>query len=402
MKLKEFESKKILGSNGFVISSGIVVKSLDEFDGLDISYPKMFKAQCVSNGRAKAGGVFVVEDALVAREAVVRFLGSEFLGEKISEVMFDELVEISHEFYLGVLFDVSKRCPVLIFSNKGGVDIEKVKIESPNSIVMVDINYLDGVRDEDILKMFSLCENVDFDEFKDVVLKLYSAFVKFDLRMIEVNPLVLSKGGKLVGVDCVCVTDQDADFRREIKFEDRTNSRVATAREIAARQIDKDDHRGVAGKTFIDLDGDIGILTVGGGASMTLMDSLIEFGGKPANFTEYSGNPPMEKVEKLTRIVLDRDGLSGLFIGGVIANFTNIRDTIQGTLNVLIEKKVPFPVVIRRAGPFDDEAKKLVDEVCSKYGLDISFYDEKIALSEASKIMVEKSNEYKRKIRGGI
>jgi succinyl-CoA synthetase beta subunit len=283
----------------------------------------------------------------------------------------------------------------LIFSNKGGVDIERVKIESPDSILMVDIDYVDGVRDEDILKMFSLCQDVDFEEFSGVVLKLYDAFVMFDMKMIEVNPLVLNNKGKLVGVDCVCVTDEDADFRREIKFSDRTNTRVATPREIAARLIDKDDHRGVAGKTFIDLDGDIGILTVGGGASMTLMDSLIEFGGKPANFTEYSGNPPMEKVEKLTRIVLDRVGLSGLFIGGVIANFTNIRDTIEGTLNVLIEKKVPFPVVIRRAGPFDDEAKKLVDEVCSKYGLDISFYDEGVALSEAAKIMVEKSNEYK-------
>ncbi|HLC52224.1 MAG TPA: ATP citrate lyase citrate-binding domain-containing protein, partial [Candidatus Nanoarchaeia archaeon] len=193
------------------------------------------------------------------------------------------------------------------------------------------------------------------------------------------------------------VLDDDARYRWEINFPERTDNRDATAREIAARQIDREDHRGVAGKTFIDLDGDIGILTVGGGASMTLMDTLIQCGGKPANFTEYSGNPPKEKVEKLTRIVLDRENLSGLFVAGVIANFTNIKETLQGTIKVLIEQKTLFPIVIRRAGPHDQEAKEMLEQVKKEFNLDIHYFDETTPMTKAAEIMVELSNQYKEK-----
>jgi citryl-CoA synthetase large subunit len=212
--------------------------------------------------------------------------------------------------------------------------------------------------------------------------------------MIEINPLVVSNKG-LVAVDGVVVLDDDAKYRREISFPERTSCRKATSREIAARKIDADDYRGVAGKTFVDLDGDIAILTSGGGASMTLMDSLIECGGKPANFTEYSGNPPQEKVEKLTRVVLDKKGLSGLLVAGVIANFTDIAETLQGVVNVLKEVRPDFPIVIRRAGPNDDIARKVLMDARSKFGLDIHYFDENTPLTKAVEIMIKLSERYK-------
>ncbi|MDP3734723.1 MAG: ATP citrate lyase citrate-binding domain-containing protein, partial [Nanoarchaeota archaeon] len=209
-----------------------------------------------------------------------------------------------------------------------------------------------------------------------------------------INPLVITHHNTLVAVDAVAVMDDDARFRRKISFPERTNNRKATAREIAARDIDKHDYRGVAGKTFLDLDGDIAILTSGGGASMTLMDALVDLGGNPANFTEYSGNPPQEKVEKLTRIVLEKENLSGLLIAGVIANFTNIAETLQGIVTVLKEVKPNFPIVIRRAGPYDDEAKKIVLQAKEDYNLDLHFFDEKIPLTKAAEIMVDLSTKY--------
>jgi len=181
----------------------------------------------------------------------------------------------------------------------------------------------------------------------------------------------------------------------KIPFAARLGNREKTQREKRANKIDEEDHRGVAGKTFLDLDGDIGILASGGGASLTLMDALLSFGGKPANFTEYSGNPPREKVEKLTRIVLDHPGLSGLLVAGVIANFTDIYETVRGILDVLLEMKPDFPIVVRRAGLRDKEAKEAIMEARAK-GLDIYYYDENTPLTQVAKIMVEKSEAYKR------
>ena len=380
MKLKEFEGKQLLEAANISISEGILVKdSVQPFEG-----EKVFKVQVLANGRGKSGGIKVV-DYEEAQQLTKQFIGKEFLNENVTEILLDEKIPILKEYYLGIMFDTSKRKPILIFSEEGGVDIEEVRKASPEKVILKEIDYLMGIQ-----------ENItDNPKINEIITKLYDCFVKNDCRMIEINPLVETPQKEFVAVDCVAVLDDDARYRWPIQFEERTDNRRATVREIAAHEIDRNDHRGVAGKTFVDLDGDIAILTSGGGATMTLMDALIQFGGKPANFTEYSGNPPQEKVEKLTRIVLDKEGLSGLFVAGVIANFTNIYETLKGIINILIEKKPEFPIVIRRAGPHDEEAKEALMEAKKKYGLDIHYFDENTAMTEAAKIMVELSGKYK-------
>ncbi len=387
MKLKEFEGKKLLESSGIICSKGIFVdrtNPIQSFEG-----EKVFKVQTLTGGRGKAGGVKVVgfEEA---QELATKFLGKEFLNETITEILLDEKIEFEKEYYLGIMFDTSKRKPILILSEEGGVDIEEVKKNSPEKVILKEIDYLEGISDLNWLNDVTTNSKI-----QETIKKLYDCFVKNDFRMVEINPLVETPEGEFVAVDCVAVLDDDARYRWPVQFEERTDNRKATAREVAAHEIDRDDHRGVAGKTFVDLDGDIAILTSGGGATMTLMDALIQFGGKPANFTEYSGNPPQEKVEKLTRIVLDKENLSGLFVAGVIANFTNIYETLQGILNVLIEQKPKFPIVIRRAGPHDDEAKEALMQAKKEHGLDIHYYDETMAMTKAAEIMVELSNKFK-------
>ena len=382
MKLKEFEGKKLLEASDIVCSKGVLVKYLgvvESFEG-----KKVFKVQTLAGGRGKAGGIKVVnfEDA---KNLASKFLGTEFLNETVTEILLDENIDILKEYYLGIMFDTSKRKPILIYSEEGGVNIEEVKKNYPEKVLIKEIDYLQGLN-------FTVSDNQKIQEIAE---KLYCCFVKNDCRMIEINPLVETPNEDFVAVDCVAVLDDDARHRWPIKFEERTDNRKATIREVAAHEIDKEDYRGVAGKTFVDLDGDIAILTSGGGATMTLMDALINFGGKPANFTEYSGNPPQEKVEKLTRIVLDKENLSGLLVAGVIANFTNIYETLQGILTVLIEQKPNFPIVIRRAGPHDEEAKEALMKAKEEQGLDIHYFDENTAMTEAAKVMVDLSEKYK-------
>ncbi|MBT4605161.1 hypothetical protein HOC01_05970 [archaeon] len=395
MKLKEFEGKKLFDLAGISVSSGVLVKSVDDVP--EFSEPKMFKVQVVSNGRAKAGGVFVVSGASEARLKAKEFLGSEFLGEKISEILLDEKIDIAQELYLGILFDTKKRVPVFIFSSEGGVDIEELRLRNPEKIKVREIDMFIGLSDEDCLNLIkgTSLENEIISELVLVMKKLWDCFVRFDCKMLEINPLVVDSSERLVAVDSVVVIDDDANYRREIKFAKRVDSREKTSMELKANAIDENDSRGVAGKTFIELNGDIGVLTSGGGASMTLMDTLLEVGGKAANFTEYSGDPSREKVQNLTRVVLSKKGLSGLIVAGAIANFTNIKETLTGVADVLIEVKPDFPIVIRRAGPYDKEAKEMLASVKEKHGLDIHYFDETVAMTKAASIMVDLSKKYK-------
>ncbi len=397
MKLKEFESKELFQKVDIPISNGLLIKNINDIPPFHDA--RLLKVQTLAGGRGKAGGVCLVRGADEARKLASRFLHSVFMDEQITEIVIDEKVEISKELYLGILFDTSKRLPVFIYSEVGGADIEELKRRDPAKIKLREIVYHRGLVEDDLsflLNGSSLPSKIQ-EQVKDVMKKLYTCFTRFDCKMLEINPLVVTTQNDVVAVDAVAVLDDDARYRWEIPFVERTNNRPATKREAAAHLIDKDDYRGVAGKTFVDLDGDIAILTSGGGASMTLLDALVDYGGKPANFTEYSGNPPMEKVEKLTRVVLDREHLSGLLVAGVIANFTNIAETLRGVLNVLVEQKPKFPIVIRRAGPHDDEARAMLMEAKEKYGLDIHYYDEKISLTQAAKIMVDLSQQYKEK-----
>lgn len=395
MKLKEFEAKELFRRVDIPVSNGILIRDIADIP--PFREERLLKVQTLAGGRGKAGGVCLVRGAGEAGKLAARFLHSTFMQEQISEILLDEKVEIKHELYIGILFDTSRRAPIFIYSESGGANIEELKRKHPDKIKLREIAYHAGLTGSDLDYLLSgsaLAKSV-LEKVREVMKKAYACFTRFDCTMMEINPLVVTSAGGVMAVDAVAVLDDDAKFRWEISFPERTHNRPVTPREAAAHLIDKDDYRGVAGKTFIDLDGDIAILTSGGGASMTLLDALVDYGGRPANFTEYSGNPPMEKVEKLTRIVLDRKGLSGLLVAGVIANFTNIAETLRGVLNVLIELKPTFPIVIRRAGPHDDEARAMLMEAKEKYGLDIHYYDEKILLTQAAKIMVELSEKYK-------
>jgi citryl-CoA synthetase large subunit len=396
MKLKEFEAKQLLKSVEIPTSKGLVITSIGMIP--EFSQSKICKVQTIANGRGKAGGIKFVANTQDSTLFFEKFIGKKFLDETITEILLDEKIEISKELYLGILFDTSKRMPILVFSQEGGVEIEEIQKNTPEKIIKIDINYLEGITLGQIELITSNLpySNETKNQIKDIITKLYTCFKEFDCKMIEINPLIITPNNKVIAVDCVAVLDDDAKFRRKIEFPERTDNRIATRREIAAHKIDKDDHRGVAGKTFIDLDGDIAILTSGGGASMTLMDALIEYGGKPANFTEYSGNPPIEKVEKLTKIVLDKENISGLLVAGVIANFTDIAETLQGIVNVLKIQKPLFPIVIRRAGPNDEIAKIMLEKARQDFNLNIHYFDETVPLTKAAKIMVDLSNEYKK------
>ena len=201
-----------------------------------------------------------------------------------------------------------------------------------------------------------------------------------------------------MALDAKVSLDDDADFRRSMTFPQRNLfGRPPTWAEIEARKIDEGDHRGTAGSVYYDLDGDIAVLAAGGGGSLVNMDALLACGGKPANYTEHSGNPSREKLKKLTKIILAKPGLAGCWLVGGTANFTDIYETLAGFVEGLreIKPKPTYPIVIRRGGPRDTEAFAMLADVAKSDGYDFHVYGRETPMTATARMMVDLAYERK-------
>ncbi len=371
MLLYEFEGKELFKNLGINVPQSQILKQVQ--DDVTIKPPLVLKAQVLSGKRAQAGGVVKVTQGVILN-AVKDLFQKIVNGEKVERVLVEEMVEIEAEYYLSFSYSTETRGPVMTFGEGGTGAEEKGAQTYPMDILV-------GFKDENVP-----------DELKDTAIKLWEVFLKYDCELAEINPLVVDKEGKVWALDSKVILDDDADFRREVKFPERNLfGRASTEREIEARKIDQGDYRGTAGSVYWDLDGDIVVLAAGGGGSVVNMDALIALGGKPANYTEHSGNPPREKLKRLTKILLSRPGLKGLWIVGGTANFTDIYETLMGVVEGLreISPKPKFPIVIRRGGPRDKEAFEELKRIGKEEGFDFHIFGRETPMTATAKTMVE-------------
>jgi len=369
MILYEYEGKEILKNAGINVPASQVITTTGQ--KVVIKPPLVLKAQVLSGKRAVAGGIIYVKNKKDLIKQISRLFRMKINGEVVEKILIEEKVEFSKQYYLSISYDTGYRSPIVTFSKVGGTGIEERKPK----VTPVDI--------------------LNPEETKILLPSLAQLFLDSDMLLLEINPLVTDRKGNLVALDAKIKLD-DAAFARhpEWSFAQRSVAgHISTKNEIEAKKIDEGDYRGTAGSTYFDLPGDIAILASGGGASLAAMDALLSFGGYPANYTEYSGNPPKEKVERLTKIVLSKKGLRGLWVGGAIANFTNIYETLSGFLQALrkIKPKPRFPIVIRRGGPKDKEAFEMLQGVKD---FDLHLFGEQISMTESAKIMADLAKKY--------
>ena len=395
MKLYEFEGHSILKKGGIESPFFITCANLHEIIQARkrLKFPIVAKIQVLSGKRGKAGAIKVCTTEAQLNLFAKQFLGKDFQGEEVMYITLAEKIEIDHEYYISITYDTTKKIPFLLFCEEGGADIEEVKAKTRGKILRVDINPILGPNKKDLPKIFPKDLN-----FSDFALRLWDVFWKFDLRLCEVNPLVQS-GRKLIAVDAKVILDDSGLVRHKNidVLPKGAVSAVPTQRELAAKNIDAEDYRGSAGSTFIEFDGNIAVLASGGGASLLVMDTLLTFGAKPANYTEYSGNPPREKVEALTEITLEREDLCGCLVAGAYANFTDIYETLAGFADGLlkIKPKPAFPIVVRRGGPRQEEAYEMLEKFAKKEGFDFHLFGPDTPISAACKKMAELSKKFK-------
>ena len=408
MLLYEFEGKQLFKNCGINVPKSELVDKDSGIASLSrMTFPVVLKAQVLSGKRAESGGIIRVEKQEEIQEKLVEIFSKTVNGEKVERVLVEEAVEIEKEYYLSFSYSTETRGPVMTFGEGGtGAEGKGAKVHP-----------IDILSTSEVEKMRLHLGGVIPEEFMETALKLWEVFTKYDCELAEINPLVTSvipakagiytnnnrsriKSGmtkegndKVVyALDSKVILDDDGDFRREEKFPERNLfGRASTEREIESRKIDEGDHRGTAGSVYWDLDGDIAVLAAGGGGSVVNMDALIALGGKPANYTEHSGNPPREKLKKLTKIILSKPNLKGLWIVGGTANFTDIYETLMGVVEGLreVSPKPTFPIVIRRGGPRDKEALEALKEIAKLEGFDFHIYGRETPMTSTAKVIVD-------------
>lgn len=385
MILFEFEGKKLLSNAGIAVPNSQLVASAEE--KISLNFPVVLKAQVLSGKRADVGGILFAENEEEYMGHISKLLGSTINKERVEQVLVEEKAEIDKEYYVSISYNTDTRGPILTLSESGGTGIEERGAEN---FSIDPLNPTEG-----------LPATID----KDVLEKLVNLFFSQDCLLLEVNPLIKTKSGEWMALDAKVKLDDFAKPRHKDEWDFSPRSapgHTPTKGEIEAKKIDEGDYRGTAGSSYFDIEGgDIAVLSSGGGVSLTALDSLINYGGKPANFTEYSGNPPKEKVAKLTKVVLDKPNIHGLWvIGTVVANFTDIYETLSGFVEGLREtekmlgRKFDFPIVIRRGGPRVEEAYAMLKEVKE---FDFHLQAGETSIAQSAKTMAELAAEYAQK-----
>ncbi len=386
MRLFEYEGKDLFEGAGINVPKRFLVSSVGEIEDLEINYPVVVKAQVLSGKRGKRGLVKLFDDKDGAKSFVKSLLGKEFDGEKVEKVLVEEASEIERELYVSVTYSTKTRGVVLLLG-EGGVDVEQMRevVEIPLDIAGKEIpsrlaQHIRHAGRDDKAGIGSLPAS----SIEDVVKKLWSLFWERDLFLAEINPLALTKEGKLVALDAKVVSDDAGNFRQKWELPERNMlGKAKSWAELEAEKIDAEDHRGAVGRVYLDLEGDIGVIAAGGGASLVAMDAMVSYGLKPANYTEFSGNPPEWKVERLSEIVMSKKGLKGVILVGGKANFTDQVETLSGFAKVLRKMKPKYPIVVRRDGPRMDEAKKMLEDLGKDLKLNLVVYDANTPIVEA-------------------
>ena len=384
MNIHEHQAKEILKNYGAPVSKGLVIKSIDQIPSeisklSDKKY--VLKAQIHAGGRGKAGGVKLIEDKekllseakeMMGKILVTHQTGPE--GKEVKRLYIEEASDISQELYLSCLVDRKTSKIAFISSTEGGMDIEKVAVDSPEKIITKKIDFKEeGPSKKEIQEIVSIFNLKDEQETeaKKLVKIIYTILVEKDANLIEINPLIITRDNKLLCLDAKMSFDDNAIFRRPdiLKLRDLNEEEPA---EIEASKYDI---------AYIKLSGSIGCMVNGAGLAMATMDIIKLYGQEPANFLDVGGGASKEKVTAAFKLILADKNVKGILIN-IFGGIMRCDVLAQGVVDAASQLNLSVPLVVRLAGTNFKEGKEILEKSNLKI---LSASD----LNEAAKKIVE-------------
>jgi succinyl-CoA synthetase beta subunit len=372
MKIHEYQGKQIFARYGIPIPKGYACMSAEEAGSAaarlieETKVPVVVvKAQIHAGGRGKGGGVKVVKGGAEEAKAVAsKLLGMQLVthqtgpeGQKVRRLYVEQGLEIARELYLGLVVDREKRRIAVMASTEGGVEIEKVAAETPEKILTEHVDPAVGLAGYQARKLaFGLRLNegspdpkLTIAEFVSVVSKLATLFEKEDCSLCEVNPLIVTKQGKVVALDSKINFDDNAEFRHKnwVELQDKDEEDPV---ELEAKE---------AGLSYVSLDGDIGCLVNGAGLAMATMDIIKHHGGTPANFLDVGGGATKEQVTKAFKMILTSPKVKGIFVN-IFGGIMRCDVIAEGVVAATRELGLKVPLVVRLEGTNVEEGKRIL------------------------------------------
>lgn len=346
MKLYEYMGKDLFSQYGISVPKGQVVKSSQEAAQATAEIgDSVIKSQILSGKRGKAGGIKFTTNPTEAEVFANGLLGSKLLGIPVEALLVEEKLRIDKEYYLAITIDGKMKCPVVLASVQGGMDIEDVPEEH---MVRYHIGYKKEMMPfeaREIARLMGLSGEEE-SQVRDILVKLYKMFVELDAELVEINPLVVSQG-KVIAADAKVTIDDEAIYRHpEIPYvEERTPS------EQKAHAL---------GLAFVELEGDIGVMANGAGITMATLDTIQHYGGAATNFLDAGGGAGEEATAKALELILERKPKAILI--NIFGGITRCDDVANAFVSVKERIGIPVPVVIRLVGTNQEEGWQILKD----------------------------------------
>jgi succinyl-CoA synthetase beta subunit len=371
MRLYEFEGAELFRREGIPIPAYALVSNPAEAreKAAQIGLPVVLKAQVLTGGRYLAGGVHTAESLDQVEESSRRILASKIRDLPVEHVMIAQKINGEREYYLAVTLDDYNGVPVAILSAEGGVAINTIARERPEVLVSKPLSISKGLSLADATNMSSEAglSGQEQSGVASILMSLYQVFRKYDATIAEINPLVRTRDGKFIALDSKVEID-DSGLFRHTDLNLNQQSRMINPLERQGKEI---------GVTYVDLDGDIAMISSGAGLGMATMD-IISRKAKPANFLETGGAITADLLYKVMELVLQKPGIKALFIN-IYGGINPIHEGAQGIARYLKEHSVQIPIVAKALGNHQEETWEIfkacgihvIDGVSTEEGIDL-------------------------------
>ena len=361
MNIHEYQAKGVLAQYGVAVPKGSVAYTVEEAEKVaaDLGGPVwVVKAQIHAGGRGKGGGVKVVRSLAEVKDAAATMLGMMLVthqtgpaGKEVKRIYIEDGCDIARELYLSLLVDRETSRLTFMASTEGGMDIEEVAAKRPEKILMVSIDPAEGLQGHHAREIaYGL--GLEGDQVKSAVKLIFGAYRAFnetDASLLEINPLVVSKGGEVIALDAKMNFDDSALYRHKevTKLRDEDEEDPA---EVEAQKHDLN---------YIKLDGSIGCMVNGAGLAMATMDIIKLHGGSPANFLDVGGGATKERVTEAFKLILSDPNVEGILVN-IFGGIMRCDVIAEGVVAAAKEVSLHVPLVVRLEGTNVEQGKKII------------------------------------------